>query len=501
LERALELQRRVLGAQNPGTLNTVSHLANIASNQGKYSEAEVLSRQSLEGQRRVLGLEHPDTLRSMDNLALVYLQEGNYPQAEALHSKTLEIRRRVQGAEHPGTLASMTGLAEVYSRQGKYAQAEALHSKTLEIRRRVLGPEHPDTLDSMNTLAFVYLQEGKYAQAEALYNQTLELNRRVLGPEHPSTLASMHNLANVYNQQGKYAQAEALHSKTLEIKRRVLGPEHPSTLRSMGNLANVYNQQGKYAQAEALYSQTLEIQRRVRGPEHPNTLKTLSDFASMYQRQGKYSLAEAQAARPWRGGGTSWDRKTRIRWYRPPIWHWPTSRRGSSPRVRPSRARPLSSITRSNRMIGKDSAPRVCWAPAWLGGGDTPMANRSCSKVIRGWPCGKTGWESRTGITWIAPANGLFNSISSGESRKKRPNGGESCTGVKLLLRQTPLVLRFRHRADDSYPQISLTRRFFISKGMPGNTLSRWLGVPFALSFACVFGASLFYAGYAHRHS
>jgi tetratricopeptide (TPR) repeat protein len=292
----LEIQRRVLGPEHPDTLVSMTSLAYVYDRQGKYPQAEALQSQTLEIQRRVRGPEHPDTLGSMNNLANVYLDQGKYPQAEALYSQTLEIQRRVRGPEHPDTLGSMMNLANVYRQQGKYPQAEALHSQALEIKRRVLGPEHPDTLVSMNSLANVYAQQGKYAQAEALHSQVLEIRRRVLGPEHPITLLSMNNLANVYLDQGKYAQAEALHSQTLEIKRRVRGPEHPDTLVSMINLANVYRQQGMYAQAEALFSQTLEIRRRVLGPEHPETLKTLSDFASMYQREGKYHLAATQAA-------------------------------------------------------------------------------------------------------------------------------------------------------------------------------------------------------------
>jgi tetratricopeptide (TPR) repeat protein len=337
-ERALELRRRALGADNPETLNTVSRLGDTASHQGKYPQAETLLGQSLEGQRRLLGPEHPNTLVSMMYLAKVYSQEGKYAQAEALYSQTLEIQRRVLGAEHPNTLGSMSNLAElylkqgtyaqaealysqtleiqrrvlgtehpntlismndlafVYSREGRYAQAEALQSQTLETRRRVLGPEHPNTLGSMNNLALVYRREGKYAQAEALYSQTVEIESRVLGTEHPDTLASMNNLANVYYSQGKYGPAEALYNETLQIKRRVLGAEHPDTLVSMNNLALAYSEQGKYGPAEALYSQTLEMKRRVLGPEHPSTLSTLSAFAFMYQREGKYGLAETQAA-------------------------------------------------------------------------------------------------------------------------------------------------------------------------------------------------------------
>jgi tetratricopeptide (TPR) repeat protein len=296
LERALELHRRVLGAENPKTLRTISRLGRAAFLQGRYPQAESLSGRALEIQRRVLGSEHPDTLRSMINLANVYDSLGKYPQAEALFSETLTINRRVLGPEHPETLVSINDLANVYDSEGKYAQAEVLYRETMETRRRVLGPEHPDTLSSMNNLANVFDSLGKYGQAETLYIQTLDTRRRVLGPEHQNTLRTMNNLADCYGYQGKYAQAEELYSQSLEIQRRVLGPEHPDTLITMNNLAIAYAAQGKYPQAEALFRQTLETSRRVLGPEHPSTLGLLADFAFMYQRQGKYVLAETHAA-------------------------------------------------------------------------------------------------------------------------------------------------------------------------------------------------------------
>ena len=263
---------------------------------GLYPEARKQMERALDLERRVLGAENPKTLRTMSRLASVYYSEGKYAQAEALLSQALEIERRVLGPEHPDTLRSISGLASVYYSEGKYAQAETLLSQALEIERRVLGPEHPDTLRSMSRLAGVYYSQGKYVQAEALLSQALEIERRVLGPEHPDTLASMGYLADFYYSQGKYVQAEALFSQTVETKRHVLGPEHPSTLESMGGLARVYCLRGEYAQAETLSNQTLEIQRRVLGPEHSSTLSTLSDVASMYQRQGKYFLAETYAA-------------------------------------------------------------------------------------------------------------------------------------------------------------------------------------------------------------
>jgi serine/threonine protein kinase/Flp pilus assembly protein TadD len=293
VERAVDLNRRTLGATNPKTLKAMSHLGGIAELQGKYPEAEALLTEALGSQRRVLGAEHPDTLDSENNLAIVYDDEGKYPQAEALQSQILEIRRRVLGPEHRETLGSMNDLAVLYDEEGKFTQAEALYNQTLEARRRVLGAEHPATLMTGANLAIVYDEEGKYVQAEQLYTETLEARRRVLGPEHPDTLSSMNNLANLYFDEGEYEKAEPLYTQTLEIKRHVLGPDHPDTLSAMNNLGGDYYREGKYPQAEALFSQIVEARRRVLGPEHTGTLKSMHNLALVYGGEGRYAEAEA----------------------------------------------------------------------------------------------------------------------------------------------------------------------------------------------------------------
>jgi hypothetical protein len=295
LDRALELYRRVLGAKNPKTLQTIRRIGRTAELQGKYPEAEALYSQALEAQRLVLGSEHPDTLASMSGLANVHRLQGKYGQAETLLSQILEIRRRLLGPEHPDTLVSINNLANAYNAQSKFAQAETLYRQVLEIWRRASGPEDPRTLGATYNLAVVYLLQGKYGQAEALGSQVLEIRRRVLGSGHPDTLYSMGVLGNAFLDQGKYAQAEALYSETLEIQSRVLGSEHPNTLMSMNNLADVYAAEGKYAQAEALLSKNLEVKRRVLGPEHPGTLGALADAAAVYEQDGKYALAETRA--------------------------------------------------------------------------------------------------------------------------------------------------------------------------------------------------------------
>jgi non-specific serine/threonine protein kinase/serine/threonine-protein kinase len=259
---------------------------------GLYSRAQALFERAVEIQRRVLGPGSPDTLRSMSFLAAALSYEGRYAEAEKLQRETLDIQRRVLGPEHPDTLFSMIDLARTLEGEGRFAEAEKLHRETLDIERRVLGPEHRDTLISMMNLALTLRREARYAEAEKLYRETLDIERRVLGPEHPDTLVSMVNLALILRHEGRYSEAEKLHREALDIQRRVLGPEHPSTLSSTINLAGTLENEGRYAEAEKLFRETVDIERRVLGPEHPRTLNGLELEAGDISREGRYGDAE-----------------------------------------------------------------------------------------------------------------------------------------------------------------------------------------------------------------
>jgi len=338
LERALDLQRQVLGPEHAKTINTMHILGRTALYQGKHADAESLAGKSFEISRRTLGPEHPTTLMTMgglanahyiqgkyaqaetlysdiirikrknksgsdaaidtlamNNLASTYSAQGKYLQAETLQIETVDLRRRLFGPESPATLESLNVLANNYYLQAKYKEAAAVHTGVVEIRRRILGPEHLDTLYSSMNLGATFVGQGKYGEAEQIYTGILPVVRRVLGPEHRATLATTGNLALAFRVRDKHAQAEPLLVQVLEVRRRVMGPEHPDTLVTMHNLAEVQGEQGNYAEAGELFRKTLEIRRRVLGQDHPLTLTTLTAFARMYQLQGRHDLAETHA--------------------------------------------------------------------------------------------------------------------------------------------------------------------------------------------------------------
>ena len=290
--QALGLRETVLGKEHPSTLTSMNNLASVLSNQGKYEQAEEMHRQALRLSEMVLGKEHPSTLTSMNNLASVLSNQGIYEQAEEMHRQALGLYETVLGEEHPHTLTSMNNLAAVLSRQGKYEQAEELYRQALGLRETVLGKEHPDTITTIDSLAKVLRHQGKYEQAEEMHRHVLRLSETVLGKEHPDTITTIDNLAKVLRHQGKYEQAEETHRHVLRLSETVLGKEHPDTITTIDNLAKVLRHQGKYEQAEEMHRQALGLSETVLGKEHPDTLASMNNLAKALRSQGKYKQAE-----------------------------------------------------------------------------------------------------------------------------------------------------------------------------------------------------------------
>jgi tetratricopeptide (TPR) repeat protein len=51
---------------------------------GEYDRAAVLAEQALKLANKTFGRKHPDTIKSMSNLAFLYQNQGRYEQAESL---------------------------------------------------------------------------------------------------------------------------------------------------------------------------------------------------------------------------------------------------------------------------------------------------------------------------------------------------------------------------------------------------------------------------------
>ncbi len=69
------------GKDHVDTLTSVSNLASVLQDQGKYEAAERMNRQALKGKEKALGTDHPETLTSVCNLAYLLRYCHRYKEA------------------------------------------------------------------------------------------------------------------------------------------------------------------------------------------------------------------------------------------------------------------------------------------------------------------------------------------------------------------------------------------------------------------------------------
>ena len=271
-------------------------MAEVYDSLGSFPQAQTLFMRALNLQRRVLGPDDPQTLTSLSRMAVVLAEQGNYPEAEKLEREAFAARTRVLGPEHPDTITSMAQLGTILTLQGQNAEGLKMKREAFALAERVLGPEDPRTLKMANSLVAVLWQQGDdqlYREAEQVERDAIEKEKRVLGPEHPDTLNGMSNLAVVMRRMGHYAEAEKVYRETLAIHSRVLGAEHPDTLVMKESLALAIAKQKRYQEAEDIYAETLAGIRRVYGPNHPTTAGSIYNIACLEAVQGHRDKALA----------------------------------------------------------------------------------------------------------------------------------------------------------------------------------------------------------------
>ncbi len=256
LRRALDLQRRSLGADDATTLATVHELAWALSVQGQYDQAAALYREAFENRRALLGSRNPETLSSQGQLADTYAELGRHKESEALFLEVLDVQRDLLGGHHPETLITMNNLAGLYRRQQRYDEAVTLDQKVLEIRLRDLGEDHPHTLASLNNLAVGYQDQGRYDEARPVIERAIRIAERVWGVEHPSYGILVHTLGELHLAMRHFDEAERHLRRALTIYE--LQPAHAYTGLLLYQLAQASARQDDAAQALEFLSRALD---------------------------------------------------------------------------------------------------------------------------------------------------------------------------------------------------------------------------------------------------
>jgi len=291
-------------------INLRNEYARALKDQGKYADAERISRITLKAATERFGTNHFATQNEMRWLAEIMRRQGKFAEAEPLYRAVINSVEASLGPESLDVAYYLNEYGEFLRQKSfnrevitgtnlanfevsrDYNEAQVVLERAIAIIESRLGKNHSDLGHLLSNIASLHSQNGNWDKAEPLFNRSLAISEMAYGPEHPNTALSLNNFAGFLFRQGKYDMAETPYRRVLAIWLKVYGKDHPLTATSYNNLANLLRRRGKYDEAEECYAQTLQIRLTTLGPMHIDTSRTLEGYGRFMRIKGDLVAAE-----------------------------------------------------------------------------------------------------------------------------------------------------------------------------------------------------------------
>jgi tetratricopeptide (TPR) repeat protein len=160
LERATDINEKVLGPDHPDTATNLNNLGTLRQEQGDLAGARPYLERALDIRERVLGPEHPDTATSLTNLGSLLRAHGDPAAARAYLERALGIREK-RGDRYEEGIAFFQ-LGQLAIQLGRYAEGVRLVAICYLVDQEI---GHADTEQDLRSLTIIsgqlgYSQEG-----------------------------------------------------------------------------------------------------------------------------------------------------------------------------------------------------------------------------------------------------------------------------------------------------------------------------------------------------
>jgi serine/threonine-protein kinase len=285
--RALALQRRVLGPRHPAVAGTLRYKALIRLDTGDHTGAEDLLREAISIQRVALEANHPDLVASINDLALSLHYQGQLADAEVLYKESLSLFRARFGDANPKVADLFNNIGSIAYSLRRTEEAARYHEAALAIRRKIYGERHMDVAQSLMQLGRARFQADRLDEAESLLRHSLEIITSLQGADHPLTAYPLVDLGQVAIERRRWKEAEGFYGRALEIRLKALPKGHFETERVRAQLGESLVRQGRYAEAEPLLRTALAALLQQLPPGDKRVLDTRARVMDLYQSWGK----------------------------------------------------------------------------------------------------------------------------------------------------------------------------------------------------------------------
>lgn len=288
LELALETAKVTAGEDELLVAAATHSLATLREAQGRYVEAEELTRESIAHHISALGPEHADTLRARTHLPAALYGQGRYREAETVGREILTVCRRVLGNHDSTTLVAIGDLAASLTAQQRGEDAEPLLREALALHRELSGSDHPATLKVWSNIALMQFEQGDLLGAAATLSECYDAHLRVFGPQHAETLRVGGILGSMRQQLGDLETSEPLLVAALDALQLDLGEHHDATILMQISLGNLRDDQFRRAEAEELLRAASSAAREHLPPNHPYRASALGNLGGFLLALGEF---------------------------------------------------------------------------------------------------------------------------------------------------------------------------------------------------------------------
>ncbi|KAK4427140.1 protein KINESIN LIGHT CHAIN-RELATED 3 [Sesamum alatum] len=323
----LEVQRQVLGDNDPRVGETCRYLAEAHIQAMQFDEAQKLCQMALDihkesgspasleeaADRRLMGMiceskgDHETALEHLvlASMAMVangqeaevasvdlsigdtYLSLNRYDEAIFAYQKALTSLKSTKGENHPAVASVFVRLADLYNKTGKFRDSRSYCENALRIYEKPIPGIAPEEIASgLTDISAIYESMDELEQALKLLQKALKIYNDAPGQQN--TIAGIEaQMGVMYYMMGNYSESySSFRSATTKL--RASGEKKSAffgiALNQMG-LACVQ----RYAINEAveLFEEARAILEQEYGPYHPDTLGVYSNLAGTYDAVGR----------------------------------------------------------------------------------------------------------------------------------------------------------------------------------------------------------------------
>jgi eukaryotic-like serine/threonine-protein kinase len=202
-------------------------LANVYADEQQWSLAKQTDERALEIDRRVLGDDHPRIGMHLNDLAIVAQNMGDLKLAESLFRDSIHRNELAYGDQHPETGAARGNYGLLLQREGRLTEAEPLLRSALDIELKLYGPDSYSVGYDRVSLAMLLHEQGNLPAAESEFRQALAVYDKSLPANHQYRASALMHLAQLLVDRGKPEEALSLSDQSLRAWNETSEPSSP----------------------------------------------------------------------------------------------------------------------------------------------------------------------------------------------------------------------------------------------------------------------------------